>query len=283
MRRFAWVYSAVLALFTVYLALDTFVIARVYAPTLPVETTESISAETTAAPVEASYTLSEHRTHDTTVYVVTLTLSEPGQLRTVLARNAYGRNLTEATSSMAARVGAAVAINGDYYGSRERGYVIRNGELLRDSSAGGEDLVIWGDGSFSIINEREVTADELLAQGAEQVFCFGPALVVDGEIAVEPGEEVGKAMVSNPRTAIGIDAAGTLYLVVSDGRTRQSAGLSLRELAEFMQELGCSVAYNLDGGGSSTLVVDGRVVNNPTTNGRNVSERSVSDCVCFIP
>ena len=51
------------------------------------------------------------------------------------------------------------------------------------------------------------------------------------------------------------------------------------QLAELMQSLGAQVAYNLDGGGSSTMVFQGRVVNNPTTNGRSIRERSVSDIV----
>lgn len=289
MRKFAIAYTLILALFTTYLALDTFVITRVYttvdsAPaTTTAPTTTTAPDSTTVPETGPTVELTEHRTNDTTVYVAAVTLTDPAQLRTVLAQGAYGRNVTEATSSMAARTGAAVAINGDFYGSRERGYVVRNGELLRDTSAGGEDLVIWADGSFSIIDEDDITAAELVAGGAEQVFCFGPALVVDGGIAVERGEEVGKAMASNPRTAIGIDADGRYYLVVSDGRTRQSTGLSLRELAEFMQSLGCTIAYNLDGGGSSTMVVDGAVVNTPTTNGKSIKERSVSDCVCIIP
>ena len=287
MRKFAIAYSLALLLFTTYLALDTFVIARVYTTVedTPVTTAAARVTDTpdeTAASASPTVTLTEHRVEDTTVYVAAVTLTDPAQLRTTLAQGAYGRNVTEATSSMAARAGAAVAVNGDFYGSRERGYVVRNGELLRATSAGGEDLVIWADGSFSIIDEDDITAAELVAEGAEQVFCFGPALVIDGEVAVDPGEEVGKAMASNPRTAIGIDADGRYYLVVSDGRTRESTGLSLRELAEFMQSLGCTIAYNLDGGGSSTMVVDGAVVNNPTTNGKSIKERSVSDCVCII-
>lgn len=66
---------------------------------------------------------------------------------------------------------------------------------------------------------------------------------------------------------------------MSDGRTKESTGLSLRQLAALMQSLGAQIAYNLDGGGSSTMVFQGRVVNNPTTNGRSIRERSVSDIV----
>jgi exopolysaccharide biosynthesis protein len=67
--------------------------------------------------------------------------------------------------------------------------------------------------------------------------------------------------------------------VVSDGRTDESQGLTLQELAQFMQKLGVKTAYNLDGGGSSTMYYNKEVVNNPTTSGRNISERKVSDIV----
>ena len=67
--------------------------------------------------------------------------------------------------------------------------------------------------------------------------------------------------------------------VVSDGRTDESEGLSLYQLAEFMSELGAETAYNLDGGGSSSMVFNGNVINNPTTSGNRIKERSVSDIV----
>ena len=88
-------------------------------------------------------------------------------------------------------------------------------------------------------------------------------------------------MASNPRTAIGQISALHYVLVVSDGRTEESSGLSLSELAQFMQGLGASTAYNLDGGGSSTMVFNGEVINKPTTNGNTIKERSVSDIVCI--
>ena len=91
--------------------------------------------------------------------------------------------------------------------------------------------------------------------------------------------EVGMAMASNPRTAIGYLGNNHYVFVVSDGRTSESAGLSLYELATFMKELGVVDAYNLDGGGSSTMVFKGEIINNPTTNGHSNQERSVSDIV----
>ena len=66
--------------------------------------------------------------------------------------------------------------------------------------------------------------------------------------------------------------------MVSDGRSDESEGLSLYELASFMKQLGVKTAYNLDGGGSSTMVFQGEVVNNPSSGFRE-EEREVSDIV----
>ncbi len=111
----------------------------------------------------------------------------------------------------------------------------------------------------------------MLEAGAKQILSFGPALVKGGAVSVSEGQEVSKAKSSNPRTAIGIVGENHYVFVVSDGRTSDSQGLSLYELAEFMQSLGVTTAYNLDGGGSSTLYFNGQVVNQPTTNGKKNS------------
>lgn len=220
------------------------------------------------------------RVENTTVYVADVQIADISLLKTALAGNTYARNLTETTSVQAANTGAILAINGDYYGAQERGYVLRNGVLYRASAQSGTDaLVIGADGNFRIITEGETSADTLVREGAWQVLTFGPALINGGQVTVSSSDEVGRAMTSNPRTTIGQISEGHYLLVVSDGRTKESAGLSLRQLAELMQSLGAQIAYNLDGGGSSTMVFQGRVVNNPTTNGRSIRERSVSDIV----
>ena len=319
------IWTVLLFGFTVYAALDTFVIQHAYAvveasptPTaieavLPMETaavstpaptsvptpaaTAGPTAEATATPIptaavistENSYsdgnisiTLEEIRAYDSTIYVADVVLSSPEYLQTAFANSAYGRNVTAKTSSIAKKANAILAINGDYYGARETGYVIRNGVLYRSkANRNAEDLVIYQDGTFGIINESQISAQALLDGGAWNVLSFGPALLIDGEIAVEKGDEVGRAKASNPRTAIGmIDDLHYLF-VVSDGRTSASEGLSLLELGQVLLELGAQTAYNLDGGGSSTMVFQGRIVNNPTTNGKRISERSVSDIVCI--
>ena len=225
-----------------------------------------------------SITLSEYEQNGTAIYVADVQVTSAEYIKSAFAEDAYGRNITERTSEMAERVGAVLAINGDYYGARERGYVIRNGVVYRESSSGGDLLCLYADGTLRIVSSDEMSADELVDDGVWQAWDFGPALIEDGEIAVTEDDEVGKAMASNPRTAIGmIDSCHYLF-VVSDGRTDESEGLSLLELAEFMKSLGAETAYNLDGGGSSTMVFQGEIVNNPTSGG-SIKERSVSDMI----
>ncbi len=231
-----------------------------------------------------SISIQEYTYNETQIYVADVQLSSIDYLYAAFADNMYGKNVTDKTSTIAAENGAILAINGDYYGARNSGYVLRNGALYRDtvSSANQEDLVINADGSFSIITEGSTSAAEIESSGALQLYSFGPALIVDGDISVTSTEEVGKAMVSNPRTAIcEIEPLHYLFVVV-DGRTDESEGLSLYELAQFLQKnFDVKTAYNLDGGGSSTMVFNGRLVNNPTTSGNSVSERSVSDVICI--
>lgn len=226
-------------------------------------------------------TIKTYDRNSTKIYVAFVTIKDDTSINTALAYETYGRNVTDTTSNIAKSVNAVLAINGDFYGARDSGYVIRNGQLLRNSirSYDQEDLVIYKDGSIEIIKEGDISAEELLENGAVQVFSFGPALIEDSEIAVDSSDEVGRAMASNPRTAIGIIDENNYVFVVSDGRTYESEGLTLKELAEFMQELNVKTAYNLDGGGSSTMYFNGQIVNNPTTNGRSIEERSVSDIV----
>ena len=238
------------------------------------------SSDTTYKTDDTSITLSTYREYDTNIYVAEVELSKNAQIETAFAQNSYGKNVTATTSSMAESSAAILAVNGDYYGARDNGYVIRDGIIYRSSAkADQEDLVIYKDGSMKIINESEVSAQELVDDGAVTVLSFGPALVEDGKVSVSQNDEVGKAMASNPRTAIAITEDNHYLFIVSDGRTDESEGLSLYELATFAASLGAETVYNLDGGGSSTMYFNGNVVNNPTTNGWDISERGVSDIV----
>ena len=226
---------------------------------------------------KSKITVTQYRAYDSNIYVADVEVTDGTSILSAFANNTYGRNITDTTSDMAEENNAVLAINGDYYGARQSGYVIRNGIVYRNQGSNGEDMVISKDGTLSFISEFDTTTDSLIQKQAWQVLSFGPVLVENGQIAVTENDEVGMAMASNPRTAIGTVAKNHYLFVVSDGRTSESAGLSLYELANFMKSLGATNVYNLDGGGSSTMVFQGEVVNNPTTNGNKISERAVSD------
>ncbi|MGN0328045.1 MAG: phosphodiester glycosidase family protein [Lachnospira sp.] len=240
-----------------------------------------ITTDTSYISNDISINISTVRVSDTQVYVADIVVSDISFLHAGLANGVFGRNVTDTTSEIAKDCNAILAINGDFYGFRDSGPVIRNGCLYRSSvrSSSDEDLAIYSNGNMVILKEKDIDTSKLLSDGVLQLFSFGPGLINNGQISISEGQEVEQSMKSNPRTAMGMISPLHYVFVVSDGRTSESAGLSLNELAGFMKELGCTIAYNLDGGGSSTMWFMGKIVNNPTTNGRTISERKVSDIV----
>ena len=276
-----------------YSMLKTFVLAETISTVATTSTSTNTAtasqAAKTATVTDSSYkddnisiNLSETTVNSTQVYIADVTVSSSDYLKTAFAQNAFGTNVTAKTSETAANNNAILAVNGDYYGTNSTGYVIRNGVVYRDTvreDSSNGDLAIYKDGSFKIIYEDQISAYQLVIDGVVNLLAFGPALVENGEIAVGTNEEVGQAMASNPRTAIGIIDENHYIIVVSDGRTSESKGLSLYQMAEVMKSYGVKTAYNLDGGGSSTLYFNGQVINKPTTGGNKISERAVSDIV----
>ena len=292
-----YAYASILGLLLIgafsYSMLKTFVLAETISTVATTNTSSNTAqasqAAKTATVTDSSYkdenisiNLTETTVNNTQGYVADITLSSSDYLKTAFAQNSFGTNVTAKTSITAANNDAILAVNGDYYGANSSGYVIRNGVVYRDTvreNSNNGDLAIYKDGSFKIIYEDQISAEQLVKDGVINLLAFGPALVENGEIAVGKNQEVGQAMASNPRTAIGIIDENHYIIVVSDGRTSESEGLSLYQLAEVMKSYGAKTAYNLDGGGSSTLYFNGQVINKPTTGGNKISERAVSDIV----
>ncbi|MBD7952221.1 phosphodiester glycosidase family protein [Oerskovia rustica] len=216
-----------------------------------------------------------------TYYVADVVLGDATDLRSAFAQNAFGENITEKTSDIAADNDALLAINGDYYGFRSTGIVIRNGVVYRDEGAR-EGLAFYRDGTVEVYDETTTTAQELVDAGVWNTLSFGPALldggeVVDGIDDVEVDTNVGNHSIQGeqPRTAVGLVDENHLVFVVVDGRSAgYSRGVTMIGLAEIMQDLGATTAYNLDGGGSSTMYYDGELVNDPLGRG---AERGTSD------
>ncbi len=243
-----------------------------------VVTDDSWSADGTTVTVREVTTGSGSQT--VTYFVADLVLSDATVLRSAFAGDSFGTNIIDETSDIAQENGAIFAVNGDYYGFRDTGMVIRNGVVWRDSGVR-EGLAFYRDGHVELYDETATDAAALVDAGVWNTLSFGPALVRDGEVQsgiddVEVDTNFGNHSIQGdqPRTAIGVVDDNHLLVVVVDGRsTGYSAGATMTELATLMQDLGAVTAYNIDGGGSSTLYFDGDVVNRPSNGG----ERGTSD------
>ena len=282
-------YLIILLLFTIFVLLDTFVIPKSKTTTTNNNENQDENpnlgeyTENSYIDDDIAININTTNKYESTIYVADIQLKNSKYLKTAFANNEYGRNIKEITSIIAKQNNAILAINGDYYGFRDYGYVMRNGIVYRDvknSDENQQDLILYSDGRFEIEYEKDLDLAQLKDDGAMHVFSFGPSLVLNGEITVAQNQEVGIASPSNPRTAIGILDEGHYVFVVSDGRTDESKGLSLYQLAEYMKELNCKKAYNLDGGGSTTMCFNGKVLNVTTGGHWNaIEERKVSDIV----
>ena len=258
----------------------------------PPADTASESGSTAAVTTDTSYTSDSSNINISTVttgsgdstvtyYVADVVLDDATTLQSAFANNSFGENITETTSAIAEANNAVFAINGDYYGFRDTGIVIRNGVVFRDEGAR-QGLAFYRDGTVKVYDETTTTAEQLVADGVWNTLSFGPSLLDDGEVAdgiedVEVDTNFGNHSIQGeqPRTAVGIIDDNHLVFVVVDGRSPgYSAGVTMTGLAEIMQGLGATTAYNLDGGGSSTMYFNGELVNNPLGEDK---ERGTSD------
>ena len=249
---------------------------------------DSASAVTTATTYEsttASISL-ESRTSGSgdealAWFVASVAVTDAKVVRSAFAEDTFGENITETPSTIASAHDAVLAINGDYYGFRSTGIVLRNGVVHRDEPAR-DALVLYTDGRVEVVDETTTSAQELLEDGAWNVLSFGPAVVVDAAVPdgiedVEIDTNIGNHSIQGqqPRTAVGARENGDLVLMVVDGRAEgYSRGVTLPELGQLLLDEGCVTGYNLDGGGSSTMLFDGELVNRPRG---GTEERATSD------
>ncbi len=216
---------------------------------------------------------------DSVYHVAHVEIADPGQLRAALSCEP-GETAKVAASVIGNAYNAVVAVNGDGYLYRTSGYVIRQGQTLRKSAATDLDyLLIDTAGDFHALrkpSKKDLSA-ALKEYDVAQCYYFGPVLVMDGEVQTVYNQYGFAAQDRSPRTAVGQTGPLSYVLVVADGRQEQSRGVTHKQLAQFMGDLGCTVAFNLDGGGSSTLLFHGKVFNSVSGDG----EREISDILYF--
>ena len=234
----------------------------------PIETVSEDEYRYVSRNVNISVTSSKYKTGEymlADIYVRDIT-----NIATAFAEDKFGKGIHEWTQDIGARYGAILAINGDYCGSRENGAVIRNGVLYRERHSNLDVCVLYWDGTMKTFSPATSDARKAMEDGAYQAWSFGPMLLDDdGQPLSSFNSNVNKY---NPRTAIGYYEPGHYCFLVVRGRASDSRGLKMEDLAQLMCDLGCKVAYNLDGGKSSVMAWRDQVINDPYEGGRRCSD-----------
>lgn len=211
-----------------------------------------------------------------------ITIAHPSQLRRHLAGGEYCEDRIY-PQNMAIDMNAVLAISGDFYNYRSGGVVVHCGKLCRNApdEAMKEVLFVTTDGDFIIEScgagfdaERYLEENDIMFS-----LSFGPAVINNGHLITEkeasdyPGE--GWVAGMSPRTVVGqLGKLHYLFCTV-DGRQKHSVGAGVHTIAEVMSERGCTVAYNLDGGNTATMVFGGEVFNKVAWGG----QRHISDII----
>ena len=214
-----------------------------------------------------------------TYYTAHITIADASQLRTESAKgfNSNGRVHAE---TIAKRVNAVLAINGDYFSGRSGSYVFRQGQMFREEMDPGQDvLLIDEDGDFHIImaEDHPESMDKTVVDGKKVVnaLCFGPAMVKDGQKVLNLDHEQRNTHGLKRAQRICIAQLGPLeYLVVCCAHY----GMNLSDFTDLVMSLGdVKQAYNLDGGNSTYMMFLGHKVNNTEAG----SPRLLADIIYF--
>lgn len=199
-----------------------------------------------------------------TYHVADIYLKDISCLQTVFAKDRYDSSSLETPTHMTSRLGGVLSVNGDSYSTdqqEDNGIVVRNGTIYRCNPSSVESCVLNWDGTMVIYPPGGISPETLVETGAYQSWVFGPSLLDEDGKAKTEFLTTSYLRRSHPRTAIGYYEPGHYCLVAVDGRQPSSRGMLLPELAALFETLGCKVAYNLDGGHSSCMTLNGQIVN----------------------
>ena len=190
-------------------------------------------------------------------------------------RTAFGNENTfgyiDRTAEILEYAGGIIGVNGDFC-TKNEGVVVRNGVMCRDKMHDSDLLVLNYDGTMQTYSPEEFDLEKIKAEGVWQVWTFGPMLLKDGQPMTE-FNTTSRITAANPRTAVGYFEPGHYCFVVADGRSPQPTnGFTLAELSQILYDMGCKVAYNMDGGKTSEMVFLGETVNEPYEGGRETSD-----------
>lgn len=236
---------------------------------------------------------------DATV-IARIKIQHVSQLRTAWSYDTSSGSAAAKAEAIAKEKNAVVAMNGDFYKqTKEKGYTVRQGEVVRDTAENSKNyvfdmLIIDSEGDFHPVYSATTESikayvDENLTPLGRTVldtFNIGPVLVLNGEVqdvsvseVTKHGGREGLYQWSTPCHRIAIVQTGHLEyaIIYTDSKGNRESGLTLQELAEYIAEQcpGAWLAYNLDGGGSANLVAHNKRIH------KNSYLRNISDIIYF--
>lgn len=205
----------------------------------------------------ANYSIATGRVQVAEVYISDIT-----RLKTALANDSYGRGQREDPLALTRRSGAVFSITGDNYSERGGGVVMRNG-VMYSSDIDRDICVLNWDGSMDLYRQTDFNLADIMKNGAYQIWSFGPILLEDSEPA---GEYFTDMTAPCRRSAIGYYGPGHYCFVIMDGN------VTLDELANTMDVLGCESAYALYGGRLAEMNYMGETISTPQEADRKCSD-----------
>ena len=202
-----------------------------------------------------------------TYYVADIYVGSIDCFKTYTAHNEFRYGSTQTVERMSRDSGAIIGMSGDYYSIQNRSFIVRNSyEYMTMKPYNTDICVMYSDGSIENYGFYEYEVDDILAKKPLQVWSFGPSLL-DSEGKAKTKFNVKETLDNHhqPRSALGYYEPGHYCFVVVDGREKgHSVGMYLAELAQLFEELGCTSAYNMDGGGSASLTFQGEYFSKPS-------------------
>lgn len=206
-------------------------------------------------------------------YVADIYLSSIDCLKTYLAHGSYTYFDHQDVLEMDESVGALLSIGGDFATYQNNAFLIRNGNLLYEcDKTWGNLCVLYDNGVMQCYEGYKYNHDEIIANGAWQVWDFGPNLLDENGELYDDYMASSYVAMSNPRSSIGYFEPGHYCFIVVDGRQEDSAGVYLKDLAKIYYELGCKQAYNLDGGGSAVMIFNHKPYSNQSSPDRKLGD-----------
>ena len=222
-------------------------------------TDEVIVTENSYSSPEVSITLQTVSTGEgndkITYHIADIYVASLDNFTTYTANNEMRYFGTQDVMEMDAAANAILTLSGDFLTYQKGGFLMRNGQVYAATTNLKSICVLYSDGSIVTYEPGEYKIDDIVAAGAIQVWSFGPPLL-DENGKVRDHYDVSTAVsYPNPRSAIGYFEPGHYCFVLVDGRQEgYSKGMKISELAKVFEDLGCTTAYNLDGGGSAVMV-----------------------------